>query len=357
MTAIDEVVVADRLVTLEEGACDAARPFDAGECATLVFRDLASGAVTARTPVPIRIRGLVSLERFDVDGAGHGLLLRAYDHACFVSESGRIEATFDVPPSTLEEGVGLEQVQGAMVFERGGCHAYVVGRSDLGHGRHLHGIESHIYSDLSQPHDTVCFGFRVRPLGELRVGTRPAGRGRHGERRHAIAARVLVAVMGSETPVVTHAPTLLAFDARGVAMQVVVGNDGEVIESATLEGRHAVIVVTDGTTHRRVELDAMTGRRLSVVAVPDPSLATQGAQGSAPATPLQYDRHGIIVPRFARCSVLDDDASRTHRVRFDEIELFRSARPTLVLDQRGERCVVVETGGGPERDVVHLVTF
>ena len=126
--------------------------------------------VLDRLKLPLR---RMSVGKTHIDGAGHGLLLRAYDHACFVSESGRIEATFDVPPSTLEEGVGLEQVQGAMVFERGGCHAYVVGRSDLGHGRHLHGIESHIYSDLSQPHDTVCFGFRVRPLGELRVGTRP----------------------------------------------------------------------------------------------------------------------------------------------------------------------------------------
>jgi hypothetical protein len=349
-TAIDALVFEGRLVTLERTPCDAARAFEPDECGALVAHDLDDGHELWRAAVPIRLRGGIQLDPIG-ESADRALLLRAFDRAVLFDVNGRPGATFSVPPSTAQGFVGLRAARGALVFlEPGGCSAYVVGRSDLAHGLYVRGIESHVYASLGEPHDTVCFGFAIHAIGEVRIGTRPAGRGQHGEIRHALATRVLVAVNSLQHPVELAAPSVVAFDGASVAYSSPVGADGDRIESAELRGHRAVLVVTEGDAWREVELDARTGRRLS-----SRRLATWSDAPSASPPGAIYDRRGIELPVFAACRV-EPDGTRARVVVGNEAVL-TSERPTIVLDQRGTRCVAVEQGGGPTLDVVHLLSW
>jgi hypothetical protein len=349
-SALDVLVFEERLVALERTACDAARAFEASECGALVARDLSDGHELWRAAVPIRLRGMIHLEPIG-EGAHRALLVRAFDQAVIFDASGRPGAAFPVPPSAGGHYVGLRAVDGALVFlEPGGCSAYVVGRNDVAHGLYVRGVESHVYRELGEPHDTVCFGFEIHAVGEVRVGTRPAGRGRRGELRHALATRVLVAVTSLHHPVELAAPSVVAFDGTRVAYTTPVGADGERIVSAALRGERAVVVVGADTTWREVTLDARSGRRLESRALPAPPAA------EPPPPPGQrYDRRGLVVPVFPGCRV--ETESTRHRVIVGGEVVLTSERPTIVLDQRGTRCVAVEQGGGPALDVVHLLSW
>lgn len=352
IAAIDALVFEGRLVTLERTPCDAARAFEPEECGAFVARDLDDGHELWRTAVPIRLRGGIHLDPIG-EGTDRALLLRAFDQAVLLDATGRAGATFSVPPSTARGWVGLRATRGALAFlEPGGCSAYVVGQNDLSHGLYVRGVESHVYASLGEPHDTVCFGFSIHAIGEVRVGTRPAGRGTRGEIRHALSTRVLVAVTSLQHPVELAAPSVVAFDGARVAYSTPVGADGEVIESAELRGARAVVVVSDGTTAREVELDARTGQRLASRTL---SAAERASAASAPPAGTLYDRRGLVVPVFPRCRV--EAAGAGARVRVEDRVVLTSERPTIVLDQRGSRCVAVEQGGGPTSDVVHLLTW
>ena len=348
-SALDVLVFEGRLVTLERTPCDAARAFEPEECGALVARDLDDGHELWRTSVPIRLRGGIHLDPIG-QSTDRALLLRAFDQAVFFDVNGRPGPTFSVPPSTARGFVGVRATEGALVFlEPGGCSAYVVGRSDLSHGLYVRGVESHVYRELGQPHDTVCFGFEIQAVGEIRVGTRPAGRGRRGEHRHALATRVLVAVTSLHHPVELAAPSVVAFDGTRVAYTTPVGADGESIVSAALRGDRAVVVVGADGAWREVTLDARSGRRLARRALPAPP-------AEPPPPPGQlYDRRGLVVPVFPGCRV-ETESTRHHVIVGGEVVL-TSERPTIVLDQRGTRCVAVEQGGGPTLDVVHVLSW
>lgn len=344
---IDALVHDGRLVTLEHEPCDAGRAFEATECTSLRARDPATDRELWRTRVPIRVRGLIQLELADADGSGHGYMLRAHDRAVLVSTDGRSSAPFDVPTSTFQDPVGVEEAGGAFLFrEAGGCGVFVVGRTELGHGgRYVRGIESHVYPHGGGPHDTVCFGFTVRPVGEVRVGTRPAPRGAHGELRHALSTLTLIAVTRLHHPAPAEHPSVVALGPSGIAWQVEVADEGWMIERATMSGTggaaRCTVDVTDGPSHRRIELACASGRVLSRTTLPsdDASGPDAGAPPDA-GPPLDYDRRGIALRRFPRCRV--EEAERRFRVRFDGRPVLESARRILVLDQSEDACLAVE---------------
>ena len=290
-------------------------------------------------------RGCVlQLERFELADHTTGYLLRAHDRGCVIAATGRLIEEAHMPISTFDSPVWLEAARGALLFhERGGCSAYVVGRGDLSHGLYVRGVESHVYAQLGQPHDTVCFGFQAQPIGEIALG-----RGR---------TRVLVAVTELHHPTEAGPPSIVAFDRDAVAYAVAVGAEGERLESVSLEGTQAVAIVAGEHSRRRVTVDATSGRRLSESTIGARPTASAGADAGpvpdADTAPIAYDRRGIPIPRFARCTVTEADGR--HRVRFDGQEIVTSERRVLVLDQRGDRCVALELGGGSVEDVVHIV--
>jgi hypothetical protein len=343
--ALDALVHDGSLVTLERTRCDVARAFEAGECGALVSRSLEDGSIRFRTAIPIPLRGLLQLERFELADHTMGYLLRAHDRGCVVAATGRVIEEARMPISTYGAPVWLEAASGAVVFhERGGCSAYVAGRGDLAHGRYVRGVESHVYAELGQPHDTVCFGFQALPIGEVALG-----RG---------LTRVLVAVTELDHPADAGPPSIVAFDRDSVAYTVEVGAEGERLESVSLEGTHAVVIVAGERSRRRVTVDATSGQRLSITAIDARPTASDGPDAGpvpdADTAPIAHDRRGIPIQRFARCTVTE--AGGRHRVRFDGREIVSSERRVLVLDQRGGRCVALELGAGSVEDVVHIVS-
>lgn len=353
--AIDTLVFEDLLVTIERTRCVAAQPFDRDECGELVARDLADAHTLWRTPVPFPLRGLIQLEPVG-EGAARRLFLRAYELGAIFDGRGHAGAVFRVPPSTLEAPVGLRAASGALVLEEhGGCSAFVTGQSDPTHGLYVRGVESHVYQRLGEPHDTVCFGFSIHAIGEVRVGSRPGGRGRGGAIRHAVATRVLVAVTTLQHPVAVRAPSVIAFDGERVAYTTTVGAEGEVIASASLRGSHAIVVVSDGETRREITLDARSGQRVATRTLAAEETREDAASSSAATTPPSYDRRGLVVPAFERCRA---ERSGAHsRLLVEGHRVLASERTWLVLDQRGTRCVAVELGSGRTMDIVHLLSW
>jgi hypothetical protein len=342
-SALDAVVHDGTLITLERTRCDAARAFEAGECGALIGRSLDDGSIRFRTAVPIRIRGLLQLDLVELADHTTGLLLRAHDRGCLFARTGRLLEQGPMPISTFDAPVWLTPAHGAWVFhERGGCSAYVVGRSDLAHGLYVRGVESHVYARLGEPHDTVCFGFHIDAIGEV-----PMGRG---------AARVLVVTTSLHHPTEAGPPTIVAFDRATVAYTTAVGEAGDVIASSSLEGTHAIVVVSHEGEARRVTVDARSGQRLSVARIAPATSAQTADAGPTPdadTAPIAHDRRGIPIPRFARCTV--SEGGGRHRVVLDGREVLASERRILVLDQRGDRCVAVELGSGPVEDTVHVI--
>ncbi len=341
--ALDALVHEGTLVTLERTRCDAARSFDAGECGSLIGRSLEDGSIRFRTAIPIRIRGLLQLELFELADGTTGYLLRAHDHGCVFSARGRVLDAVPVPISTFDSLVWLEAAHGALLFhQRGGCSIWVAGRGDLEHGRYVRGVESHLYARLGEPHDTTCFGFHALPIGEIALR-----RGR---------TRVLIGVTSLHHPVEARPPSIVAFDREAVAYTVEVGASGESLESVSLEGTQVVAVVSDGRSRRRVAVEADSGRRLSITPL-GPAASTDtldaGPAPDASTAPVAHDRRGTPIRRFARCTVAETD--HRHRVRFDGREVVTSERRILVLDQRRDRCVALELGEAPVEDVVHVI--
>jgi len=360
---IDALVHGARLVTLEREPCDASRAFETDECASIRARDPATDRELWRTRVPIRVRGLIQLDLADADGAGAGYLLRAHDRGVLVGPEGRASAPFDVPTSTLGAHVGFEEAGGALLFrEHGGCSVFVVGRTELGRGgRYVRGVESHVYARMGEPHDTVCFGFTIRPLGEVRVGTRPIAPGRRGELRHALSTLTLIAVTELHHPAPAEHPSVVALGERGIVWQVEVADEGWVIERAAMSGSggaaRCTVDVSDGTTHRRVELACASGRVLSRTTLPSGDTSSQdaGVQPDAGDPVIAYDRRGLELRRFPRCVVEERD--RRFRVVFDGTPALESARRILVLDQRGEACIAVELAEPTHpADTLHRLT-
>ncbi len=360
---IDALVHDGRLVTLEREPCDSARAFETDECASIRAHDAATDRELWRTRVPIRVRGLIQLDLASADGAGGGYLLRAHDRAVLVGPEGRASAPFVVPTSTLGAVVGFEEAGGTFLFrENGGCSVFVVGRTELGRGgRYVRGVESHVYQRMGEPHDTVCFGFTIRPLGEVRVGTRPIAPGARGELRHALSMLTLVAVTELDHPASVEPPSVVALRGTGVVWQVQVADEGWVIERATMSGSgsaaRCTVDVSDGTTHRRVELACASGRVLSRTTLP--SLDAAGPDAGVPADAgvpvVGHDRRGLELRRFPRC--VAEERDRRFRVTFDGALALDSARRILVLDQSADACLAVELSDPTHpTDTLHRLT-
>jgi hypothetical protein len=337
---LDALVQGDRLVTVERTPCTTAQePFGALQCASLVARDVATDAERWRTPLPFPLRGLLQIDEASTD-AGAGLLVRAHGRGAIVDPTGAIVRTLEVPTSALPRPVAFDEARGALVFTEGTrCAALVASRSDPTIAMRLHGVESHVYRRIGEPHDTVCFGFSVTPVGELRVGTRPAGRGRRGEVRHGLSALVVLAVRGLAEPLRIGPPTLIAVGPSGIVWQRALGSEDAMLESVTMSGTgaHALCTAVTRRGDVRVELsfDCLTGRASSS----GPAAAVDVGGQTLPAA--TYDRHGMVIFPSQRC--VHREEGGTHRVIFDGHAVLETPHPILVLDQRGDVCVALET--------------
>lgn len=348
---VDALVQGERLVTVERTPCTTAQEsFGAEHCASLIARDAATDAERWRTPLPFPLRGLLQIDEASTD-AGVGLFVRAHDRGALFDPHGAVIRTLEVPTSALPRPVGFEEARGALVFrESDGCAALVTSRSDPTVRVLVHGVESHVYPHGGGPHDTVCFGFEVRPVGELRVGTRPAGRGRRGELRHGISSLVIVAVTSVAHPTPIEPTTLVALGPTGVVWQRAVASEGVSIESTRMTGAGAgarcEVVVRGERARTEVALSCLDGRVLGRGPAPE---VEAPAEAGARAT---YDRHGMVVFPSGRCVVRDEGGR--HLVTFDGATVLETASPVLVLAQHGDACLALETlpGGG---DRLHRV--
>ena len=322
--ALDALVDGGRLVTLERARCTAAQSSVESECAALVGRSLATWAETFRTAVPIPVRGFLQL-----DVVSRGFLLRAHDRAALFARDGRVVSEFRVPTSTLARPMGLREVQGAVVLtESDRCSAVVFALARRTRITRFRGTESHIYPIGGGPHDTVCFGFSVTPVGEL-------------------GGLILVAASGVESPE-ADAPTILAFDARGVERyRVPVGQSGAVFDEATMRGRVCTAESHDGNARARVSFACRTGR-----AVASPTVAPPATPAPAAAAGVRGDRRGILLGPVPRCVVVNSAGS--NHVRFDGREVLATARDVIVMDQQSQHCLVDELADATHpADVVH----
>jgi hypothetical protein len=279
---VDAVVQGERLVSVERTPCTAAQEsFGAAQCASLVARDVATDAERWRAALPFPLRGLLQIDEASTD-AGAGLFVRAHDRGALFDPTGALVRTLDVPTSTLPRPVAFEEARGAFVLRDGDrCSAVVASRSDPTVRVLLRGVESHVYPHGGGPHDTVCFGFEARPVGEVRVGTRPAGRGPRGELRHGISALVVVAARALEHPAAVGPPTLLGIGAQGIVWQRPVGTDDAMLDevrmTGTGSGARCAAIVREGDRRTEVTVSCTDGRELAR----SPAPASAASSGSA----------------------------------------------------------------------------